>query len=142
MAGGDSSSIKPHIDVIKVQTIAGRTSTLLYVQSCRDEPDLKHSKVFVVVFWWSLQLASAPGGENPTHTSVGASRLMKAMLLRHILLKKAGQTGFMMRCSIRIRSSVRCWEEENKQPDTGRGINGRTKEQTGLKSKNVLQNLT
>lgn len=37
---------------------------------------------------------------------VGARRLMKAMLLRHILLKKMGQAGFMMKCSRRIRSSV------------------------------------
>lgn len=39
-------------------------------------------------------------------TPVGARRLMKAMLLRHILLKKMGQAGFMMKCSRRIRSSV------------------------------------
>lgn len=39
-------------------------------------------------------------------TPVGARRLMKAMLLRHILLKKVGQAGFMMKCSRRIRSSV------------------------------------
>ena len=67
---------------------------------------LFRSKVFVVVVWWSLQCASAAAGENTDHTPVGASRPRKAMLLRHILLKKAGQTGFMMRCSIRIRSSV------------------------------------
>lgn len=40
------------------------------------------------------------------HTPVGARRLMKAILLRHILLKKTGQAGFMMKCSRRIRSSV------------------------------------
>lgn len=39
-------------------------------------------------------------------TPVGARRLMKAILLRHILLKKTGQAGFMMKCSRRIRSSV------------------------------------
>lgn len=39
-------------------------------------------------------------------TPVGARRLMKAILLRHIFLKKAGQAGFMMKCSRRIRSSV------------------------------------
>lgn len=39
-------------------------------------------------------------------TPVGARRLMKAILLRHILLKKMGQAGFMMKCSRRIRSSV------------------------------------
>lgn len=39
-------------------------------------------------------------------TPVGARRLMKAMLLRHILLKKMGQAGFMMKCSRIIRSSV------------------------------------
>ena len=121
MAGGASSSIKPKNEVIKVQTIAGRASTIVYVQSCRDEPDLKHSKVFVVVVWWSLQCASAAAGENTDHTPVGASRPRKAMLLRHILLKKAGQTGFMMRCSIRIRSSVNKvlggGEEEHRKRD-------------------------
>lgn len=47
-------------------------------------------------------------------TPVGARRLMKAMLLRHILLKKMGQAGFMMKCSRIIRSSVNKvlqWEE-------------------------------
>lgn len=39
------------------------------------------------------------------HTPVGARRLIKAILLRHIFLKKAGQAGFMMKCSSRIRSS-------------------------------------
>lgn len=39
-------------------------------------------------------------------TPVGARRLMKAILLRHILLKKTGQAGFMMKCSRRIRNSV------------------------------------
>ena len=39
-------------------------------------------------------------------TPVGARRLTKAMLLRHIFLKKAGQVGFMMKCSRRTRSSV------------------------------------
>lgn len=39
-------------------------------------------------------------------TPAGARRLMKAMLLRHIFLKKAGQAGFMIKCSRRIRSSV------------------------------------
>lgn len=31
---------------------------------------------------------------------------MKAMLLRHILLKKAGQLGFITKCSSKILSSV------------------------------------
>lgn len=31
---------------------------------------------------------------------------MKAMLLRHILLKKAGQAGFITKCSRRILNSV------------------------------------
>lgn len=39
-------------------------------------------------------------------TPVGARRLTKAILLRHILLKKMGQAGFMMKCSRIIRSSV------------------------------------
>lgn len=36
---------------------------------------------------------------------MGARRLIKAILLRHIFLKKAGQAGFMTKCSSRIRSS-------------------------------------
>ncbi|KAG7264312.1 hypothetical protein CRUP_020998 [Coryphaenoides rupestris] len=34
---------------------------------------------------------------------------MKAMLLRHIFLKKAGHVGFMMTCSSSTRSSVNRW---------------------------------
>ena len=46
-------------------------------------------------------------------TPVGARRLTKAILLRHIRLKKTGQAGFMMKCSRRIRSSVNkvLWEK-------------------------------
>lgn len=36
---------------------------------------------------------------------MGARRLIKEILLRHIFLKKAGQAGFMTKCSSRIRSS-------------------------------------
>lgn len=38
-------------------------------------------------------------------TPVGARRLMKAILLRHTLLKNTGQAGFMMKCSRRILNS-------------------------------------
>lgn len=51
-------------------------------------------------------------------TPVGARRLMKAMLLRHIRLKKIGQAGFMIKCSRRIRSSVNkvLWTKRQVRP--------------------------
>lgn len=48
--------------------------------------------------------SNAAGGG--AQTPVGARRLTKAMLLRHIFLKKAGHAGFMTKCSSSIRSSV------------------------------------